>query len=181
MSVLAAQNPAGGRDDWRTPAEVLDRVRELAPIGLDPCTAYDNPTGAAIWAVAPGAWPDRAMPLSARIDGLKLFWAANCPRGSLVYCNPPYSRGELAAWAGKCRHESGQGAEVIALLPVDTSTQWWHDSCVPSLADAVCFWRGRLTFVGAPGPASFPSALIYWGSRPNRFADVFVRVGAIWT
>lgn len=136
MSVLATQSRAGGvdRDSWCTPPEVLERVRAVAPIGLDPCSQPHNPTGAAIWAVAPGAWPaGEPLPWSARIDGFSFPWAMHCPEGSLVWVNPPYSRGNLAPWTARCRSEAESGAEVIALVPADTSTDWWHESCRPAV------------------------------------------------
>lgn len=225
MSVLAAQNlPGASRDDWRTPPEVLERVRRVAPIGLDPCTAIGNPTGASIFAVAPGAWPaGEPLPWSARIDGLSFPWAMHCPEGELVFVNPPYSRGNLGVWTKRCAFEACFERDIIALVPADTSTDWWHESCRPATkrewgppccahhasstahdpetgrclsdgcrcpgravlgasggADAVCFWRGRLSFVGSPGPAPFASALVYWGENPHRFIDAFHGAGAIW-
>lgn len=226
MSVLTAQNKPGlSRDDWRTPPEVLERVRRVAPIGLDPCTGIENPTGASIFAVAPGAWPaDEPLPWSARIDGFSFPWSMHCPEGELVWVNPPYSRGNLGPWTARCRTEAMGGAEIIALVPADPSTDWWNESCRPSTgrvawgppccdharsstahdpvsgrcmsagcicpgrpilgaaggADAVCFWRGRLNFIGAPSGAPFPSALVYFGERVHRFIDAFHGVGAIW-
>lgn len=39
---------SSAKDDWQTPAEVLELVRKVGPIVLDPCTTVDNPTGAAL-------------------------------------------------------------------------------------------------------------------------------------
>lgn len=176
------------KSDWCTPAEVLDRVRRVAPIALDPCTTRDNPTGAAVICVEHGPMPGDAE--NVFVDGLNpmLSWEAwshesdmpRCPAVTgLVYVNPPYGR-SIGAWTSRCLLEARDGAEVIALLPARTDTRWWRDCTPPHEAQAVCFWRGRLRFVGAPASAPFPSALVYWGARKFRFADVFADTGAIW-
>lgn len=36
------------RHDWQTPDAILDAVRKVAPIGLDPCTVASNPTDSCI-------------------------------------------------------------------------------------------------------------------------------------
>jgi phage N-6-adenine-methyltransferase len=141
--------------DWQTPDNVLELVREFGRgvISLDPCTVADNPTGALRYYT-----PDS--------DGLSQPWDGP----GLVFCNPPYGR-ELGPWAWKMRTEATKGAEIIGLVPARTDTRWWHDYVAS--ADAVLFWRGRLKFKGASASAPFPSALPYWGPRPDHFAYVF--------
>lgn len=140
------------KDDWQTPTEVLDVVRVMAPIGLDPCTTPDNPVGARRF----------YTPVD---DGLRLAWG---PDG-LVFVNPPYGR-QIRAWVEKCVREAEHGVEIVALLPARTDTAWWRIAC---RADALCFWTGRLAFVGADHPAPFPSVLAYWGDRRKRFVALF--------
>lgn len=153
-----------GRDDWETPPEILDLVRGVSPVALDPCAArkQDTPSCVAL---------DRG--------GLEASWASCVgDRDGLVYVNPPYS--QLRQWLMKCADESHAEStlEIVALIPARTDTRAWHGSV--STADAVCFWRGRITFVGAQHPAPFPSALIYWGPRRYAFADAFAARGLIW-
>lgn len=153
---------SSARGDWQTPDCVLERVRKVAPIGLDPCTSPENPCGADYC----------STPLLGG-DGLLADWTAFHAPGRLVYCNPPYGRG-IGAWVEKCHDEYMRGGEVIALLPARTDTRWF-----PWDAVAICFWRGRLTFKGAPAPAPFPSAVVYWGQRYWAFNDAFCDVGKI--
>lgn len=148
--------------DWQTPPEVLDLVRQVAPIGLDPCTTKNNPVGAFEW-----IWPEVA-------NGLDLPW---WPAHGLAFVNPPYGR-QLAPWAAKIAAEGQRGMELICLVPARTDTRWWRNI---ETAARVCFWRGRIRFVGAPASAPFPSALGYWGPRPERFAEVFGARGGIWS
>ena len=145
--------PSAKREDWRTPAEVVDLVRSLygGTIDLDPC-APDDPDN---W-IAANNYP-------ASVDGLSKPW-----RGS-AYVNPPF--GSLRTWIEKSSEEAALGCEVLLLMPARTDTRAWH-RCVPT-ASAICFWRGRMRFAGAPASCPFPVALVYWGPQIQRFREVF--------
>lgn len=188
LAPLMSSAQTGGRADWQTPAEVLELVRRVAPIGLDPCTSPANPTGAWIFAVASAEFdrlqsPGVVGPM--KRDGLSpdWTWRGNTPPGSLVFVNPPYGEG-IGDWTARCVVAADHGCEVIALVPARTDTSYFHRDLAPPASDAVCFWRGRVTFVnpdtGAGDPATFPSALVYYGARRFRFASVFSEAGAIW-
>ena len=146
------------RQTWNTPADVLDEIRRFDAIGLDPCSNPQSIVGAAT------EWQ-----LERDGDSLARDWRGH----GLVYCNPPYSRW-LKRWMAKC---STAGCEVISLTPARTDTVAWHSYAVT--CDAVCFWRGRMRFLGAAASAPFPSALCYWGDRIDRFVEVFGRVGIV--
>lgn len=113
---------------------------------------------------------ERLAPHTILSDGLATPWDG--VGNDLIYCNPPYGRG-IGAWVDKCREAAAAGETVIALLPARTDTRWF-----PWDADALCFWKGRLTFKGAPAPAPFPSVVAFWPGRafdrsPNR-AGAFI-------
>lgn len=152
---------------WNTPAAVLDRVRELAPIALDPCS---NPTSIVRAAVEYSAHRGE--------DGLEESWRG---RG-LVFVNPPYGRNLLDLWCEKAAREFPPGPldgdELVMLLPSSTDTRWFHRHA--RRADVLCMWGpGRVRFVGAPGKfgPTFGSVLLYRGERPARFVEVFAPVG----
>jgi phage N-6-adenine-methyltransferase len=148
------------KHDWQTPDNLLDLVRKCSSsglIGYDPCTVDGNPCRAICY-----SRPDD--------DGLSTRWWGN----GLVYCNPPYSN--VSDWVNKATRESVEGAEIIMLVPARPDTRWWHDNIAIG-ADAVCFWKGRLKFKGAPASAPFPSAIVYWGSRVEVFERVFSPYG----
>lgn len=157
-------NPAlmsSARGDWQTPEIVLEALRQaFGDITLDPCTTYANPCRA-------------KRILTPAEDGLKSPWL-QC---GLIYVNPPYGRG-IGPWIQKCHQyrKAGRVDPIVALVPARTDTAWWQDNP----ADAVCFWRGRLTFRGAPHPAPFPSALLFWGADESRFITVFNACGEVW-
>jgi site-specific DNA-methyltransferase (adenine-specific) len=148
---------------WCTPENVLERVRRVGPIVLDPCsgsgsivqaeTTYDGPPG---------------------IDGLQENW----DRGGIVFVNCPYGRA-IGDWVSKCAIEHlEREVEIILLVPARTDTRWWHEAVV-GVASSICFWRGRLTFLGAPAGAPFPSAVIYYGQQKEKFRNAFSDVGWI--
>jgi hypothetical protein len=156
--------PQGKRNDWRTPANALCAVRAaLGQIDLDPCASSD-PEAVPVGAV---------LNLREGDDGLSHPCWANY---ITAFVNPPYA--DNAAWIRRCAEEGARGLEVIALIPARVDTRYWHDH-VKSAA-AVCFWRGRLKFVGAENSAPFPVAFIYWGRHTARFAEAFSPHGLIY-
>ncbi len=158
--LMSSDNP-----NWETPDVVLDLVRELAggTIDLDPCSTAENPTEARRW-------------FTPAKDGITQDWKSN----GLTYVNAPYGTG-LVGWVGKAvkSYRFGDARSVLLLLPGRPDTRWWQDYC--RYADAICFWKGRLTFKGAPGPAPFPSALWFMGPHRDKFRDVFAPRGWVVT
>ena len=124
-----------------TPPEVLDCVRRLGVIGLDPCSNARSEVGARV------EW---------RRAGLDHEWLGY----GLVYVNPPYGR-DVQSWTRRCAETGDRGENVVGLLPVRSDSRWWHEDV--ARAAAICFWRGRLRFLGACSSAPFPSAVVFWG------------------
>jgi DNA N-6-adenine-methyltransferase (Dam) len=145
------------RGDWRTPPEIVALVRDVfgGTIDLDPCSP---------------AVPEQMIAATNYSGGgLDPGWTGR------VYVNPPF--GALADWTAKAAREARQGAEIVFLLPARTDTAYWHEHV--ATAQAVCFLRGRLRFVGAPAACPFPTALAYWGPRPWEFHRVFSPRGMV--
>lgn len=165
-------------EQWATPARVLRPfVSELGRIALDPCCALHAHTSHEF----------RAGPLNARecwfSDGLDRSWveAVEGVGGGWVWVNPPYGRA-LSAWADTCAEAAALGLEVVALVPARTDTKWFRT--ITRGGALVGFVAGRLPFEspdGARAGAPFPSALVYHGRRPSRFAAACARVpAALW-
>lgn len=161
-ALMSSARTGTGNDSWTTPVEVLELVRKVGPIHLDPC------------------WNDRALTdpvvkYSEADDGLAHPW--DVPRGSLAFVNPPYS--DIRTWLDRCYSDwvNGRNECTIALVPARTDTRAWHE-CFPT---AICFWRGRLRFGGAKNSAPFPSALLCWalGDMRDRFCSVFADAGMV--
>ena len=154
-------------DDLCTPRYVLDLVERVGEIGLDPCSNR--------WSIVPARVK---LDIDEGRDGLSTAWKEILADGELVFCNPPYGRGQMPRWAEKIAAEAADGCEIIALVRGDWSTGWWHT--LRESADAVCYWRGRVRFLGgAQGSGTFASALFYFGARPHLFAHVFAPVGDV--
>jgi phage N-6-adenine-methyltransferase len=155
------------RTTWQTPESVLVEVHEnFGPILLDPATSPQNPTRAKTF-------------LTERHDGLSVDWYSAALSSSIrpvrigcVFVNHPYSRRGNPAWASKIEEEGRKFAlglgdyewvSLVALVPVATSTDWWH-SMHPS---GYYFLPRRLAFrdpdtgLEVRG-TSFDSAVLVW-------------------
>lgn len=161
---MAASNPmlSSSNDDWCSPSVLLDVVREVAPIGLDPCSNANSIVNATV------NWNKDE-------NGFIREWSGH----GLVYVNSPYGR-QLPNWVDKVCAEVNTArfraaGELIMLTPSRTDTFWFAKA--RGRCDALCFWHGRLTFSGAPHVATFPSAVFYFGARRYRFAEAFDRKG----
>ncbi len=152
---------SSAKHDWQTPPEVVELVRKVGRIGLDPCASESERS----WFAAKNLTE----------IGIATRWILSKRRG-LVYVNPPYGR-EIREWIDKCIREATAGCEIIALVPSRTDTQWFRRAWYTS--EIRCFWHGRITFVGAQAPAPFPSALFYWGTRRHKFHKAFFDAGII--
>lgn len=160
---------------WTSPAVVLDRVRCIAPIDLDPCGNENDRVGAR------ESWWGLKHVGPHGVCGLTTRWLR--PGRGLIYVNPPFGRA-IAEWVGKAAHEGDAGAEIVMLVPARTDTGWWHEH-IAGVARARCFWKGRMRFGNAPDgkgsgeSATFPTALVYYGNRPYAFGAAFEDAGEI--
>lgn len=149
---------------WETPELVLDRVRGVGEIALDPCTNSTNPTQA-----------KRIITAESDPDGLLSEWKVRAD-GGLCYVNPPYGRGHAARWAVKIVLEAELGCEIIALMRGDMSTQWAR--LLIHAARAVCF-PPRIKFRGATGSPNFSNAIYYFGRDAADFKRAFRDFGPV--
>jgi len=132
----------GKSDEWWTPKYIFDKID--LQFDLDPCMPEQKIS---------------YIPVKQSYDfvddGLLKEWFGR------VWMNPPYGR-ETGKWMEKlAKHGNG-----IALVFSRTDVKWWHSTV--SNATAICFVRGRITFISgagqsAPGNSGGPSALIAYG------------------
>ncbi len=150
------------RDDWCTPEWVVDLVERVAGarIALDPCCNRQSPLYGRSSNVC-------VLPHS---NGLAEDWTRY---GGMVYVNPPYGRA-LRTWLGRCADAGGR-VPVVALVPSRTGAKWFQEY-VLGRANAICYLRGRVTFVGAPAPAPFDTALAIWSRADRCTVDRFVQI-----
>ena len=151
-------------NSWGTPEPILDPVRRVGPIGLDPASNSTNPTGARKY-------------ITAEDDPCGLFsdWR-ELADDELIYVNPPYGRGCMDPWAAKIISEAAKGAEIIALVRCDPSTRWARELIKASTL--ICY-PPRIKFRGAAGSPNFSNAVHYLGHRPKTFTRAFTDLGPI--
>lgn len=142
---LAESKGVDQKDLWETPQHIFQKLNEEFGFTLDPCCTKE--TAKCNHYITP------------EIDGLRESW-----EGHVVFCNPPYSRGNIDEWVKKCFLESlNPNTKVVALLPVSTSSDWWHDFIVGQ--SEIRFVNKRVRFVGAPYTAPFSSVIVIWGGE----------------
>lgn len=156
----------GAWPHWTTPPDFLDRVRQVGPILLDPCSNRSSQVGAETEWLGLRHMSD---------DGLAEPWGLG-----LVYVNPPYGR-ELPKWTAKMAGEGVAGAEIVALLPAYTGPKWMHENVFATARAALLWGPGRIRF-GNPPPEGESSPTMdnfvaYWGRRPLAFFRAFEGCG----
>lgn len=162
-----------GSDAWFTPAIYLDLVREVfgGEIELDPASCEQA-----------NAIVRAKRYYSKQQDGLSQEWKART-----FFLNPPYGRGvkhksNQEIWSQKLiqEYESGHVEEAILLLNACTGTAYFQN--LLNHGYHICLVRGRIHFDGngksMEGP-THDNAFIYLGKCPERFIQVFERIGPI--
>lgn len=203
--MIAKHTMREGGDATRffTPSHILDAVREIGPIGLDPCADPHARVAARrsimFWpmvyellqslAPMPYQWDPLDPANIARMDeiaaldiimgdGLREFWGVDF--GEVVYVNPPYGLKHNGPWAKKCAEEGAQGRQIIALVPASVGAGWFKHYWK---ADAICFVDGRIAFdhmhETSAHKGMFDSAIPYWGTNKARFREVFSAHGKV--
>ena len=92
-------------------------------------------------------------PVNPQFDGLSVPW------GKSNYVNPPYD--SIEKWIRKALEEKKQGKKSVFLIPVRTSTKYFHNLILPN-ALKIEFLEGRIRFKGYDSSAPFCSMLVYF-------------------
>lgn len=127
-------------DEWATPKSLVRPLSEaVGGFDLDPASGAEEE-------------PHAETVYTQEDDGLTQEWFGT------VFLNPPFS--EKVQWIEKAMAEvnAGNAELVVTVLPVDTSTEWFHE--LVAQAPVVCFvGPGRQEF---DRRSEFPR-----GERPN--------------
>jgi hypothetical protein len=165
LHVVASNPGARGHDDLGTPTWLVEIVRGLGPIDLDPCS---NP-----WSLVEARV---ALSKHAGDDGLARPWSELVEPGALVFVNPPYSA--PLPWCQRIVEAAGAGLEVVALVKLDPSTKW--SALLRAHRNARCDLHRRIRFEGGEHAAGkLASSLSYFGTRPYLFAHLFDALGEV--
>lgn len=105
---LATSQGCEQKDRWATPDEIFLPLYAEFGFNLDPCCEIHTAKCQYFF--------------TEKEDGLLQDWGKH-----IVFVNPPYSRGTIDKWMKKCYEESLKGVVVVALIPVSTSSKWFHE------------------------------------------------------
>jgi hypothetical protein len=102
-----------------------------------------------------------------------------------VWLNPPFGdcsgtgTSNRERWLKKARNEvAREDVELVTmLLPVDTSTGWFHRHVTD--ADTICFLSSRPRFEGESVHTGFACMIIVYGDAPDELVDVLEGMGAV--
>lgn len=117
--------------EWVTPQPLFDALNQEFRFTLDAAADPRNAKVARFYTKAD--------------NGLLQPWTGR------VYCNPPWSDGEVALWLAKGLEAvmSGEAEVVVFLLPARTDPEWWHTYVMQ--AQEVRLIKGRLKFLPTDG------------------------------
>jgi len=147
-------------DHWQTPRPLFDELDREFGFQLDAAASESNALCASY--------------LTEEDDALQLSWRELAER---VWINPPYSRGNLPAFLEKAVKEAQHGCTVVALVPADTSTKWWHEFAMQAAEIRFLRPRVRHRLNGkAQGSPKFGSAVLVFSEerRLPRFRSMEV-------
>lgn len=155
-----------GENEWYTPIEHIEAVQDvLNGIDLDPASseiAQENIKANEFFTIDD--------------DGLSKDWHGK------IWLNPPYTQPDIKNFVVKLVDEfsSGNVTESILLTHNYTDTSWFHTAA--SVCNAICFTRGRISFVNPEGKKAAPTqgqAFFYYGENTDKFSEVFSKFGLI--
>lgn len=161
------QKPGRSKQDYTTPNEFLDLVKERLRIddfSIDLAADEDN-------AVCESFYSQEDDALLDRND-----W--NPVPGEWAWCNPPFAH--IYPWVEKANTESRSGGHIVMLVPAGVGSDWWHEQVQDKCF--ISFLNGRLTFGGVqPNPKTgkvdaYPKdcALLFytpWGFKGSEVWD----------
>jgi phage N-6-adenine-methyltransferase len=135
--------PLEQKDKWETPIHIFKKLDKEFHFTLDPCCEPHTAKCKKYYTVED--------------DGLSKDWS-----GETVFCNPPYSNGNIDRWMEKCFIESNRpNTTVVALIAISGSAKWWHDYILNK--GELRFVARRVKFKGAPSTATFSSVIVVFG------------------
>lgn len=146
------------KDEYATKPDLWRPIADaLGGFDVDPASGVENESIA-------------TTTYTAKDDGLAKTWDGT------VWLNPPFSN--KVDWYRKAVNEinAGNAKTVVALAPVDTSTQWFQNWF--SKASVLCWLEGRAWYVAADSP-SFNTVVGVFGEYPSELIGVLESRGVV--
>lgn len=142
-------------DERRTPKKFFDCVNGLFQFTVDAAASDDNHLVDHYW--------------TKEINGLAMNW-----NDHTVWCNPPYSRGQLKQWVLAAIRN--RYATTLMLTPADCSTV--AGQLALNYATNICFISERLRFDEEKSGAKFASWLVLF-DRSERIRRSIIKLHAL--
>lgn len=169
---MTHKNREAGDDDYATPPSLWRPLaRAVEGFDVDPASGAEST-------------PIADVRFTREDNGLEQPWHGD------VWLNPPFGDSPSTGpskrerWLQKARQEARRDGvrSVTVLLPVDTSTRWFHNHVVE--APVLCLMGpGRLEFEGEEpedtGNTSFATCLAVYGDPPAELVDSLEEFGAV--
>jgi hypothetical protein len=162
-SIIAAKH-GSGQIEWYTPSVYIESARKvMGSIDLDPASST-----LAQKIVKAGQF------FTSADDGLQYEWDGN------IFLNPPFKMPLIKLFVSAlCNSlEDNSVSQAVLLTNNNTDTSWWQRAA--SLASAVCFTSGRISFYGPGGESSSPTngqTFFYFGNQESVFVEEFKQYG----
>lgn len=157
--------PEGSYQHWNTPGWLLELVREVSSITLDPCSNQ--------WSTVNAGF--EILEVENGLNAKRYDWA-QLSRGGLIYLNPPYN--DPSPWAERALQEAQRGAEIMLCLPTSHSTDWWRS--LAKGCDGLCLMKRRVNFLKEGkenGSSRHETTIFYLGKQAWRFHRIFLPQG----
>jgi phage N-6-adenine-methyltransferase len=133
--MMPAQKPATSRQDYGTPPEFLQAVRDRLMIESFSVDLAADEINAVCHCF-----------IHETEDSLKQEWTTW--GNGWFWLNPPFSN--IKEWVAKAADEANKGAQIAMLVPSAVGSNWWRDYVATKAY--ICHLNGRLTFVGETAP-----------------------------
>lgn len=165
-------------DEWATPPEILDRIRKVAQIGLDPFGKEMSLVGATVTNIYNG---------TPETDGFLMPWHEGS--NDVAFMNPPFSRKSDFAkvWKTECEllSSSGSTRTLFCVLPANTEQRFFHTMMsVPG--SIMILYKSRISYYKDDGDtlvrkngASFASVSFVYGPQAINIALQFKDMATI--
>lgn len=157
---------ASGENEWYTPAIYTDAAYDvMGSIDVDPASTE-----------IANKFIKAKQYFTTQDDGRTKQWLGN------VWMNPPYSQPLVTDFCNLLieKLKSGEVKQACVLVNNATETSWYQNML--SVANTVCFIKGRVKFLGKEGSSGAPlqgQTILYFGENYRKFAEVFSRFGVI--
>jgi len=139
-------------DEFGTPQDIFDELHEEFQFDYDACATSENAKLRSFG--------------RKETNSLKINWF-----GLRVFCNPPYSRGNVKLFAEKAFEETSKNRKcmlAVLLIPTYTEREWFHRMKNSGRVD-VRFFKKRIKFIGGETSA-----------RGNHMLMIFRRESDLW-